>query len=63
MSSDFARVSPFSKSHVFDGKNLHRSEATFQLVDITDKQLYGLIREPAARKATIDVSVHDHSSL
>lgn len=47
---------PQRKSHIFDGKELHRSEATYQLVDITDSLLYDLIRDPNARSSTVDVS-------
>lgn len=43
-------------SHIFDGKTLHKAEATYQLIDITDAQLYDLIREPIARRSSPDVS-------
>ncbi|KAJ9123966.1 hypothetical protein QFC22_000757 [Naganishia vaughanmartiniae] len=42
--------------HIFDGKTLHKAEATYQLIDITDGLLYGLIREPIARRSNPDVN-------
>jgi hypothetical protein len=46
----------YRDSHIFDGKTLHKAEATYQLIDITDGQLYDLIREPIARRSSPDVS-------
>ncbi|KAJ9093798.1 hypothetical protein QFC19_008175 [Naganishia cerealis] len=48
------RKDPNSYIHIFDGKTFHKSEATYQLIDITDRQLYDLIRDPVARRTSPD---------
>ncbi len=46
-----------SKGYIFDGRILHRDVANYQLIDITDPLLAGLIRNEKARREKLTVSV------
>lgn len=42
-------------SHIFDGKTLTKETAAFQLCDIEDPMLKGMIEDPEALRETCDV--------
>ena len=43
-------------SHIFDGKTVSKETAAFQLCDIIDPMLKGMIEDPDAVRDTCDVS-------
>lgn len=45
------------KSHLFDGKTLHRDVGNFQVCDISDPLLSSLIHDPRALSTELDVSL------